>query len=624
MGLNVGTLTANLELDSSKFEKGIDKSKQDSEAFAGKLNTVVKAGLLAVAAGFVAVGTAAYKSYETIDDAYDNIRSGTGAIGDDLTGLRTSFDNVFANVPGDAADVSDAIATLNTKFGATGVLLESLTTQMINLGRITGSDVSSNIDSLTDVYNNWGISVEDTAAKSDYLYKISQRTDVSVSDIANTMKTYGPLLRSLGYDFDNAAALVGNLGKSGFETSTIMSGLKMSMNNFDMDTPAAQIASLNDQIDTITSNMEIWHDIAVESGDMDKYAAQVEDAEKQIAELEYQIKVITKRTDGATESQKSFADAWKDTLVQLQNAETQTERVTIATALTSRAGIDLAGAFESGSFTTGLDELVTSATGSKDTINGVAKETADLKEALETLGQNATLALAPVGDAMASAVESITPELTTNLNRISEVLPTVITGFLDLNDAVNEGTSEGTIKFWDSINTALERLTGITTEVNPLMSALGGIIEYNTTKTDLFYTSLAAVINMLSALLTFDLEGFTTAGLGLGLDVTQRAATATIDMQTGAYGVYENVLGVDMPDFATETAFGQTLSTISNSYDPNQVEYTIRGSSGPGMTSGSKYAPTVNIYAQTNADPEEIARTTTREARRLWAGGYGI
>ena len=87
---------------------------------------------------------------------------------------------------------------------------------MINLGRITGTDVKTNLDSLTNVFNNWSIATEDVADKTDYLYKISQRTDVPVSELANTMKSYGPLLRSLGYDFEGAAALVGGLGKIGF------------------------------------------------------------------------------------------------------------------------------------------------------------------------------------------------------------------------------------------------------------------------------------------------------------------------------------------------------------------------------------------------------------------------
>ena len=137
--------------------------------------------------------------------------------------------------------------------------------------------------------------------------------------------------------------------------------------------------------------------------------------------------MLKKANEGNTETQKSFADAWKDTLVELKNAETQTERVAIATDLTSRAGIDLAGAFEKGAFTGGLEELQTSAQDSADSINNVADETADLEEDLKILGQNAMIALAPVGEAMDGIVRGITPELTEDLEVIAEILPKVIT-----------------------------------------------------------------------------------------------------------------------------------------------------------------------------------------------------
>ena len=618
MSLNVGTLVANLELDSSKFEKNIDKSKQKSEEFAGKLNSAVKVGLLAVASGFVALGAASYKAWTVIDSAYDNIRSGTGATGDDLALLRGSFDTVFTNVPGDAADVSDAISTLNTKLGVTGVNLEEISTQMINLGRITGTDVKTNLDSLTDVFNNWSIATEDVADKTDYLYKISQRTDVPVSELANTMKSYGPLLRSLGYDFEGAAALVGGLGKSGFDTNTIMSGLKMSMNNFDMSSPAEQIKVLDEQIQTIKDNMAVWKAVAVDSGDWDRYDQQVADATTQLEDLEYQLRVVKKANEGNTETQKSFADAWKDTLVELKNAETQTERVAIATDLTSRAGIDLAGAFEKGAFTGGLEELQTAAQDSADSINNVATETADLEEDLKILGQNAMLALAPVGEAMDGVVRGITPELTEDLEVIAEILPEVITGFFDLNNTINEGIDEGTVKFWNSISDAIKRFSGETENAGIVVEVFNGIVKYNTTLLNLWYDAMAAAVGVLSSLAVGDWHSAGLATVGFGQDI----AGVAMDTQNAAYGAYEDILGVDMPEFNTTAVGGAMQNFLDIPIGPQTAPEGIKLS--PGATVVNNNSPIVNVYAQTNATKEEIAMVASREVGRLSAGGFGI
>ena len=617
MSLNVGTLTANLDLDSSKFDKGIDNSKAKSDEFAGKLNTGLKVGLMAVAAGFVALGAASYKAWTIVDSAYDNIRSGTGATGDDLIELRDTFDSVFANVPSAAGDVSDAISTLNTKLGVTGDNLEDITIQMVNLGRITGTDVKSNVDSLTDVLNNWSVATEDVTDKTDYLYKISQRTDVPVSELANTMKSYGPLLRSLGYDFEGAAALVGGLGKSGFDTNTIMSGLKMSMNNFDMDSPVTQIKALDDQIQTIKDNMAIWKAVAVDSGDWTKYDLQVEEATAQLTDLDYQLSVVKKANEGNTEAQKSFADAWADTIVKLQDAETATERVTIATDLTSRAGIDLAGAFEKGAFTVGLDELKTAANDSTDSINGVADETADLQEDLIELGNKATLALAPVGEAMDGIVRGITPDVESSLETIAEILPVAIKGFMDLNDQINDGIDEGTLKFWNSVNDAIERFSGETENAGIIVDTFNGIIEYNTTKLNLWYSALGSVIDLLSSAVVGDWYSAGLATIGFGQDI----AGIGMDTQNAAYSAYNNIPGVELPDFNT-TAVGGTMQNILDIPIGPQT-----APEGTTLTAGSTVtnynSPTVNVYAQTGANPNEIAITATREVNRLYNGGFG-
>ena len=87
---------------------------------------------------------------------------------------------------------------------------------------------------------------------------------------------------------------MGVWGKSGFDTNTIMSGLKMSMNNFDMSSPAEQIKVLDKQIQTIKDNMAVWKAVAVDSGDWDRYDQQVADATTQLEDLEYQLRVVKK------------------------------------------------------------------------------------------------------------------------------------------------------------------------------------------------------------------------------------------------------------------------------------------------------------------------------------------
>ena len=330
------------------------------------------------------------------------------------------------------------------------------------------------------------------------------------------------------------------------------------------------------------------------------------------------MSVVKKANEGNTEAQKSFADAWADTIVKLQDAETATERVTIATDLTSRAGIDLAGAFEKGAFTGGLDELKTAAGETKTGINDVAKETADLQEDLITLGNKATIALAPVGEAMDGIVRDITPELTADLEVIAEILPVAIKGFMDLNDQINDGVDEGTLKFWNSVNTAIERFTGVTGDANIIVEAFSGIIDYNTTKINLWYDALAAVIDLVSSVAVGDWHSAASAIVGLGQDVTG----VGMDTQNAAYGVYEDIFGVDMREFNTTAVGGIMQNILDVPIGPQPMPEGITLT--PGSTVTNNNSPTVNIYAQTGANPNEIAISATREVGRLYTGGFGI
>jgi len=302
----------------------------------------------------------------------------------------------------------------------------------------------------------------------------------------------------------------------------------------------------------------------------------------------------------------------------LKNAETQTERVAIATDLTSRAGIDLAGAFEKGAFTGGLEELQTSAQDSADSINNVATETADLEEDLKILGQNATIALAPVGEAMDGIVRGITPELTEDLEIIAEILPEVITGFFDLNNTINEGIDEGTVKFWNSINDALERFSGETENAGIFVDTFNGIVKYNTTLLNLWYEAMAAVVGLLSSAVVGDWYSAGLATIGFGQDL----ADLGLESQNAAYGVYNEIPGVNLPEFNT-TGVGQVLQDmIDTPIGPQTAPEGI--TSSPGTTVVNNNTPIVNVYAQTDADPNEIAIISTREARRLYSGGFGI
>ena len=234
MAINVGNLMATLDMNTAGFRKGVAESRTGVEKmksrFAG-LKTTALAGAATIGVAFAAIGTAAVASADSIDKAMATIRVGTGATGDDLAKMGDNLRNVLKQVPSDAGTVGTAIADLNTRLGLTGDELEDTALKFVELSRITGTDVGTNIKTVTRLFGDFSVATEDQADALDYLFKVSQATGATVDTLASKATTYGTSLRGMGFDMETSVALLGKFEKEGVNTETILASLKIGMSN---------------------------------------------------------------------------------------------------------------------------------------------------------------------------------------------------------------------------------------------------------------------------------------------------------------------------------------------------------------------------------------------------------
>lgn len=206
-----------------------DKAGAGFEKFGSTLTDVGTRLTVGLTVPIAAIGTAAIAAAMQYDDAVDTIRAGTGAVGTELASLSASFKTVFTSVPASASEVATAIADLNTRLGLSGPQLEALSTQMLNLARITGEDVGTVIQSTTRLFGDWSISTDKQSSTLDYLYKVSQSTGIGINDLSTTVVEFGAPLRALGFDLEDAAAMMGKWEREGVNTETVLAGLKMAL-----------------------------------------------------------------------------------------------------------------------------------------------------------------------------------------------------------------------------------------------------------------------------------------------------------------------------------------------------------------------------------------------------------
>jgi len=201
----------------------------------GKVAGVAVGGALAAGVGAAIAGKIAYDLGAEFDKAFDNIRTQTGKTGKPLGQLKKDFKAVFASVPTDAKTASDAIAGLNKRLDLSGKPLRVLSKNMLELSRMTETDLSGNIQSITRLFGDWSVGTEKQVPTLNKLWRASQVTGVGIKDLSDLMVQFGSPLRNLGFDFDTAAAMFSKFEKEGVNIQTAMPGLRMALKNFAAD-----------------------------------------------------------------------------------------------------------------------------------------------------------------------------------------------------------------------------------------------------------------------------------------------------------------------------------------------------------------------------------------------------
>lgn len=314
-GVKAGSAFVELSPDLSGFQEQLGTQMAP---VTGKLGKFGKAAGGAFAAGLVAVGVgkALYDIGAEFDDAYDKIQTGTGATGQKLDGLKQSFKNVVAAVPAEFGDAADAITQLNQRLGITGRPLERISKQMLELSRITGTDLSENIEAVTRTFGDWGVRVSQQPAFLDKMFRASQRTGISVADLGQQMTRYGAPLRQMGFGFAEAAAMVGKFEKEGVNAQLVMGSLRIALGKMASEgvrDPSKALGVLTQQIKNAGSagkaNRLAIETFGARAGpDM---AAAIREGRFEFGSLVKEIDKGKGTITGAGKSTMDFGESWK-------------------------------------------------------------------------------------------------------------------------------------------------------------------------------------------------------------------------------------------------------------------------------------------------------------------------
>ena len=211
------------------LKKSIDSAQKSLKGLnlkAVAIGTAFVAGAGIAIKAAVDMGKALYDLGSEFDSAYDAIRIGTGATGDDLVALQDTMKDVYTSIPASMEDSAKAIADYNTRLGLTGDELADMSKKALQVSSMLETDLETTIESSSKAMQQWGINSKDMGDKMDYIFKVSQSTGMGFDELMTNMQQYGPQLQEMGYSFEEASALMGQMEKAGVNTSEVLGAMK--------------------------------------------------------------------------------------------------------------------------------------------------------------------------------------------------------------------------------------------------------------------------------------------------------------------------------------------------------------------------------------------------------------
>ena len=242
---------ATIGLKSDEFNKGIEEAGKKGEKLAEGLTKHGKALSAGISAPLLAIGTAAFASANSIEDAFFTIRRSTGATGDELESLKKSFSTVFVGVPDSARSVSSVLSSLSTATGLTGEKLEHLTTTTLKYARVNNEDAGESAITLGRLMNALDIDAAELSSVMDKLTFASQKSGLSVNSLSEYIIAAGPSFEEMGFGLDRSIALFSSFYKAGAEPRELLSSLNIVLNRMAKDGSTNAEEAFNDLLTSI-------------------------------------------------------------------------------------------------------------------------------------------------------------------------------------------------------------------------------------------------------------------------------------------------------------------------------------------------------------------------------------
>lgn len=179
----------------------------------------------------VGTATATYGAFEQVEKGQNVALKASGAIGEAANGIKQAVKDVASHAPGDFETVGTAVGGVSAHFKVTGGDLDDLSTKFLKFAKVTGTDVASDIESVSMSMKAFNVPASDTGNVLDLIASTAATTGLSVDTLTSAVNQNGSTFREMGLSLQDSVTLMGNFEAAGIPADQMLTGLKKAAAN---------------------------------------------------------------------------------------------------------------------------------------------------------------------------------------------------------------------------------------------------------------------------------------------------------------------------------------------------------------------------------------------------------
>ena len=226
MSVNVGTLVARLEANTTDFDRGLAGAGKSADGFGARFGSAAQKGALVAGAAIVAFGVSSVNSFIGFEKQMNEVFTLLPGISrdamDDMTGQVKDFSKEFGVLPQKV--VPALYQALSSGVPKENVFAFLEQANMLAKGGVT--DLTTAVDGLSSIVNAYPAGVINAATASDILFAAVKTGKTTVAELSANISDIAPAAAAAGVSFDQVAAGLSAMTLAGTPTTVAATSMR--------------------------------------------------------------------------------------------------------------------------------------------------------------------------------------------------------------------------------------------------------------------------------------------------------------------------------------------------------------------------------------------------------------